>query len=90
MSEDIFAEAYYNGKLPFAKGPVKVGEFVNMLRMLGVPVPVQAADWWTGLGLTGYDSVRNITRLEAAVVVDAVIDPFNMLGVDYNGNFCRF
>ena len=90
LSEDIFAEAYYNGKLPFAKGPVKVGEFVNMLRMLGVPVPVQAADWWTGLGLTGYDSVRNITRLEAAVVVDAVIDPFNMLGVDYNGNFCRF
>ena len=90
LSEDIFAEAYYNGKLPFAKGPVKVGEFVNMLRMLGVPVPAQTADWWTGLGLTGYDSVRNITRLEAAVVVDAVIDPFNMLGVDYNGNFRRF
>ena len=90
LSEEIFAEAYYNGKLPFAKGPVKVGEFVNMLRMLGVPVPAQAGDWWTRMGLMNYDCDRNITRLEAAVVVDTVIDPFNMLGVDYNGNFRRF
>ena len=90
LAEDIFAEAYYNGKLPFAKGVIKVGEFVNMLRMLGVPVSAQTSDWWTSLGLTNYDSDRNITRLEAAVVVDAIIDPFNMLGVDYNGNFRRY
>ena len=90
LAEDIFAEGYYNGKLPFAKGPVKVGEFVNMLRVLGVLVPAQANDWWSGLGLKDYDSDRNITRLEAAVVVDAVIDPFSMLGVDYNGNFRQF
>ena len=90
LAEDIFAEAYYNGKLPFADGVIKVGEFVNMLRMLGVYVPAQTADWWTGLGLNGYDSDRNITRLEAAVVVDAMIDPFSMLGVDYNGNIRRY
>ena len=90
LAEDIFAEAYYNGKLPFAKGVIKVGEFVNMLRMLGVPVSAQTSDWWTRMGLMNYDYDRNITRLEAAVVVDTVIDPFNMLGVDYNGNFRRF
>ena len=31
-------------------------------------------------------SSRIITRLEAAVIVDAAIDPFNMFGVDFNGN----
>ena len=38
------------------------------------------------MGLDNYDSSREITRLEAAVAVDATIDPFNMAGVDYNGN----
>ena len=51
LAEEIFAEGYYNGKLPFAEGPVKVGEFVNMMRMLGVHVPAQEGEWWSGLGL---------------------------------------
>ena len=90
LAEEIFAEGYYNGKLPFAEGPVKVGEFVNMMRMLGVHVPAQEGEWWSGLGLADYKYDRNITRLEAAVVVDATIDPFTMAGVDYNGHFRHF
>ncbi len=90
LGEEIFAEGYYNGRLPFDKGPIKVGDFANMLRMMGVHLPARLEEWWSGLGLNDYDYDRNITRLEAAVIVDATIDPFNMLGVDYNGNFYRY
>ena len=86
LAEEIYAEAYYNGRLPLAAGPVKVGDFLNLLRMMGVPVPASAESWWAGLGLSDYNAGRIITRLEAAVAVDASIDPFNMFGVDYNGN----
>ena len=90
LGEEIFAEGYYNGRLPFDKGPIKVGDFANMLRMMGVHLPARLEEWWSGLGLNDYDYDRNITRLEAAVIADATIDPFNMLGVDYNGNFYRY
>lgn len=90
LAEEIFVEGYYNGKLPFDNGPIKVGEFVNVLRMFGLPVPANTADWWVEKGLTDYDVNRVITRLEAAVLVDAMIDPFKMLDVDYSGHFRRF
>lgn len=90
LGEEIFAEGYYNGRLPFDKGPIKVGDFANMLRMMGVHLPATLGEWWSGLGLSDYDYDRNITRLEAAVIVDATIDPFHLLDVDYNGDFCRF
>ena len=86
LSEEIYAEAYYNGSLPLEAGPVKVGDFLNLLRMMGVPVPASAETWWSDLGLSDYNAGRIITRLEAAVAVDASIDPFNMFGVDCNGN----
>ena len=86
LAEEIYAEAYYSGRLPLAAGPVKVGDFLNLLRMMGVPVPASAESWWADLGLSDYNAGRIITRLEAAVAVDSSIDPFNMYGVDYNGN----
>ena len=86
LSEEIYVEAYYNGRLPLENGPVKVGDFLNLLRMMGVPVPASAESWWLSLGVSDYNISRIITRLEAAVAVDASIDPFNMFGVDYNGN----
>ena len=90
LAEDIYTAGYYNTALPFVKGPIKIGEFANMLRTMGVHLPATLGEWWSGLGLSDYDYDRNITRLEAAVVVDSTIDPFNLLNVDYNGDFCRF
>jgi hypothetical protein len=90
LAEDIYTAGYYNGTLPFVKGPIKICEFANMLRTMGVHLPATLEEWWSGLGLSDYDYDRNITRLEAAVVVDSTIDPFNLLNVDYNGDFCRF
>ncbi len=90
LAEDIYAAGYYNAALPFVKGPIKICEFANMLRTMGVHLPATLGEWWSGLGLSDCDCDRNITRLEAAVVVDSTIDPFNLLNVDYNGDFCRF
>lgn len=85
LAEDIFAEDYHSGSLPFA-GPVKVGQFLGVLGALGTPVPEHAESWWSGLGLSDYDPGRVISRLEAAVVIDAAFDPFSMFDVDYDGN----
>ena len=86
LAEEIYSDAFYIGSLPFPPGPVKVGELLSLLRMFGAPVPATEQTWWNSLGLEDYNSGRIITRLEAAVVIDAAIDPFNMFGVDYNGN----
>ena len=86
LAEEIYPEGYYGGHLPFDKGPVTVGEFISVMRMLGIHVPTDASSWWEGAGLADYDKDRTITRLEAAVALDNLIDPFNMFGVDYYGN----
>lgn len=86
LAEEIYSDAFYIGSLPFLPGPVKVGELLSLLRLFGAPVPATEQAWWNSLGLEDYNSGRIITRLEAAVVIDAAIDPFNMFGVDYNGN----
>ena len=86
LAEEIYPEGYYNGVLPFDEGPVKVGQFIEVIRRLGVPVPGNVSSWWENAGLSDYDAARTITRLEAAVVIDKAIDPFRMVGVDWFGN----
>ena len=90
LGEEIFAKAFYGGELPFGKGPIKVEAFIAALRQMGVPIYSSNETLWENMGLSGYNSDRNITRLEAAVLVDALIDPFSMQDVDYNGNFRRY
>lgn len=86
LVKDIYPQGYYNGAIPIPDGPVLVGQLMTLLRMLGAPVPAEPKTWWEGLGLTDFNDGRVITRLEAAVVIDAAIDPFSMFSVDYNGN----
>ena len=86
LAEEIYPEGYYNGVLPFDEGPVKVGQFIEVIRRLGAPVSGNASSWWENAGLSDYDAGRTITRLEAAVVIDKAIDPFRMFGVDWFGN----
>lgn len=86
LAEEIYPEGYYSGVLPLGEGPVKVGQFIEVVRRLGVPVPGNVSSWWEDAGLSDYDAGRMITRLETAVVIDKVIDPFRMFGVDWFGN----
>ena len=90
LAEDIYAGDYYHGKLPFVSGPVKVGQLIGALRHMGVYFPASLQGFWSELGLSDYNPERVVTRLEAAVLVDAVIDPFSIYGVDYNGNVCAY
>lgn len=89
LAEEIFHEEFHNVPLGLGKGPVKVGELFSVLKGLGLPVNPDIASWWNSLGLENYDEGRVITRLEAAVVIDAAVDPFWMFGVDYEGNLRR-
>lgn len=90
LAEDIFVNDFYNGPLGIGEGEVSVGQLLGILRGIGAPVPVSSQeDWWNKLGLTDYDHARTVTRLEAAVVIDATVDLFNMFNVDYDGNLRR-
>ena len=86
LAEEIFTEGFYNGTLGLSEGPVKVGQLMDIFNTIGFSLPSDRAAWWTSLGLENYNPNRVATRLEAAVLIDAVIDPFNMFKVDYNGN----
>ena len=85
LGEEIYTADFYNGSLGIPEGPVKVSALVGMLRGLGFHVPSDTEVWWEKLGLEDYDSDRTLTRLEAAVVIDAVVDPFRMFSVNYEG-----
>ena len=92
LAEEVHVEGLYNGPLVNLlndEGPVKVAHFFSVMKRLGIQVPADTQSWWDELGLEDYNKYRTITRLEAAVVIDAAFDPFSMLNVDYNGDFTR-
>ncbi len=87
--EELFVADYYNRDLGLGQGEVTVGALVAALRNLGAGIPASVEAWWEQLGLENYDAARTVTRLEAAVVIDTLFDPFRMFEVDYNGNLRR-
>ena len=87
LAEEIHTEEFYDVQIPFEGGPVRVGEFLAVIRALGAWINGSESSWWDGLGLSDYDEGRAITRLEAAVVIDAVFDPFAMFEVGLDGNY---
>ena len=92
LAEDVYVEGLCSGPLVDIlsdEGPVKVAHFFHVMKRLGIHVPDDTQKWWEMLGLEDYNMYRTITRLEAAVVMDASFDPFSMFNVDYNGNFTR-
>ena len=89
LAEEIFAKDFYAGDLGLGNGPVTVGQLVNVFRLLGTPVPQEVERWWAQFGLENYDAKRLATRLEAAVLIDALFNPFGNFRVDYEGNILR-
>lgn len=47
----------------------------------------QLAAKWSSWGFTNFNLQRNITRLELAVLLDAVINPFQLKEVDHEGHY---
>ena len=87
LAEDIHTEGFYGGDLGLETGVVTIGEMMDTLKRLGAYVPTPESEWWSSLGLGDYTPQRGVTRLEAAVVIDALFEPFEMRSVDFEGNF---
>lgn len=85
VAEDIFVSELYSGTVPLPSGEVSVGTLLAVLRSVGFGVPSDHVQWWKGLGLEDFDTARPATRLEAAVVIDSVINPFYMFDVNLKG-----
>lgn len=86
LVEDIHAEGYYDAPLGIESGEVSVRQLLGVLRGLGAAIPYGSSEvWWKNLGLENYDEDRTVTRGEAAVVIDAAVDPFGLFEVGYNG-----
>ncbi|MDO4827657.1 MAG: hypothetical protein Q4B16_08970, partial [Bacteroidia bacterium] len=49
-----------------------------------LPEGFGTAAGWASLGLSGYDPSRPVTRLEAAVLLDSILDPFSR-PIDFSG-----
>ena len=88
-ADEVYASDFYSGDLYLGEGTVTVGRFVSALDSLGVNVPDDVSEWWNGMGLRDYSADRPVLRLEAAVIIDRLFDPFGIFGVDYDGNFIR-
>ena len=90
LAEEVHAEEFYGGSLGLGRGEVTIGTLTGALRSLGAHIPTPEGEWWTSLGLENYSPSRTATRLEAAVVVDALFRPFELLDVDFDGEFKRY
>ena len=54
---------------------------------LEAKVPRPGPELWSTLGLGAWQPDRRITRAELAVLVDDLLDPFNLKPVDHRGRF---
>lgn len=85
LAEEIYLGDYYECPLALGEGPVTVGRLFGLMQDLGAGLPADQAGLWESLGLSDYDPDRVVSRLEAAVAIDYVFNPFRMFEVDYFG-----
>ena len=89
LLEEVDLDDYY-GNIALGSGKITIGLMLDLVRTFGGKIPYgSASGWWCQLGLDDYDAGRTVTRLEAAVVIDAAFDPFGMFEVDYEGDVLK-
>ncbi len=89
LLEEVDLDDYY-GNVALGSGKVTIGLMLDLVRTFGGNIPYgDSSEWWRQLGLDDYDAGRTVTRLEAAVVIDAAFDPFGMFEVDYEGDVLK-
>ena len=82
--DELYLDEYYDIGND-SVGSVSLDALIDMMKKCGGSVPSDVAEWWSDLGLEDYDENRPVNRLEAAVVIDAALDPFRVYDVDYKG-----
>lgn len=89
LLEEVDLDDYY-GDIALGSGKITIGLMLDLVRTFGGKLPYgNPSEWWRQLGLEDYDTERTVTRLEAAVVIDAAFDPFGMFEVDYEGDVLK-
>ena len=89
LLEEVDLDDYY-GNVALGSGKITIGLMLDLVRTFGGKLPYgDSSEWWRQLGLDDYDAGRTVTRLEAAVVIDAAFDPFGMFEVDYEGDVLK-
>jgi hypothetical protein len=88
--EDVYVSDMVRG-ISLPEGEVTVGYLMELVRRVGGRIPNgNEQQWWEDkLGLQDYDPSRTILRLEAAVLIDAAVDPFALFEVNFDGKFLR-
>ncbi len=87
--KDIYPEA----EIEFTDGPLTVAGAIELIRKVALQNGVEAGEEKISGALMLIDdtaegtSGRVITRGEMAVLIDAILDPFNSFGVDIKGNY---
>lgn len=82
----MFLNEFCDARLKLQPGTLTVGQMLDTFRSLGISVPSDAAAYWEQQGLEDFDPDRIATRLEAAVLLDALFHPFENYSVDFNGH----
>lgn len=89
LAEELFFSDFCDSVPSLVPGPVTIGELVSLLQEISADMPSDIEKWWVDNGLSDYDASRVTSRLEAAVLIDAVMTPFDTYDVDFEGNINR-
>jgi hypothetical protein len=89
MAEELFLNEFCDARLKLQPGTLTVGQMLDTFRSLGISVPSDAAAYWEQQGLGDFNPDRIATRLEAAVLLDALFHPFEGYSVDFNGHLSK-
>lgn len=96
LAEELYLDEFFSHRtMPEVSGTITVGELMSCARAvcdsLGYEVPVTPNTFddkriWEAFDLSDYRPERPATRLEAAVVIDNLVSPFDYFEVDFHGN----
>ena len=96
LAEELYLDEFFSHRtMPEVSGTITVGELMSYARAvcdsLGYEVPVTPNTFddkriWEAFDLSDYRPERPATRLEAAVVIDNLVSPFDYFEVDFHGN----
>lgn len=96
LAEELYLDEFFSHRtMPEVSGTITVGELMSYARAvcdsLGYEVLVTPNTFddkriWEAFDLSDYRPERPATRLEAAVVIDNLVSPFDYFEVDFHGN----
>lgn len=96
LAEELYLDEFFSHRtMPEVSGTITVGELMSYARavcdslayeVLVTPNTFDDKRIWEAFDLSDYRPERPATRLEAAVVIDNLVSPFDYFEVDFHGN----